>query len=45
MGMAKYHNDILLFTDVSALLSIDALNKVAKQFSDPQVAISTGVYT
>ncbi|WP_370316975.1 sugar transferase [Pseudoalteromonas sp.] len=45
MGMAKYHNDILLFTDVSALLSIDALNNVAKQFSDPQVAISTGVYT
>ncbi|RJF36847.1 sugar transferase [Pseudoalteromonas gelatinilytica] len=45
MGVAKYHNDILLFTDVSALLSIDALDKVAQQFSDPKVAISTGVYT
>jgi len=45
MGVAKYHNDILLFTDVSALLSIDALDKVAHQFSDPKVAISTGVYT
>ena len=45
MGVAKYHNDILLFTDVSALLSIDALDKVVQQFSDPKVAISTGVYT
>ncbi|MED5511371.1 sugar transferase [uncultured Pseudoalteromonas sp.] len=45
MGLAKFQNDILLFTDVSALLSIDALNKVADKFSNPKVAISTGVYT
>lgn len=45
MGIAKYQNDILLFTDVSALLSIDVLDKVVEHFVNPSISILTGVYT
>lgn len=36
--------DILLFTEISALLSIDALNKVADIFNDPSVGVVSGNY-
>jgi lipopolysaccharide/colanic/teichoic acid biosynthesis glycosyltransferase/cellulose synthase/poly-beta-1,6-N-acetylglucosamine synthase-like glycosyltransferase len=37
--------DILVFTDISALLSIDALDKVEKDFTNSNTAITTGQYT
>lgn len=36
--------DVLLFTDISALLSMDALNKVADAFNDPSVGVVSGNY-
>lgn len=36
--------DILVFTDVSALLSMDALQKVAEAFSQPRVGVVSGDY-
>ncbi|CAH9062197.1 hypothetical protein PSECIP111854_02964 [Pseudoalteromonas sp. CIP111854] len=43
IGQNNY--DILVFTDVSALLSIDALNKFANQFQNKDIAVATGCYT
>ncbi len=40
----KKHYDILLFTDVSALLSIDALRNVAQAFHNPKVGVVSGDY-
>ncbi|WP_276201936.1 sugar transferase [Aestuariibacter salexigens] len=40
----KQDYDILLFTDTSALLSIDALQKVASAFHDPTVGVVSGSY-
>ena len=37
--------DVLVFTDVSALLSIDALNKIEEDFTNPNTIITTGQYT
>ncbi|KPH64112.1 glycosyltransferase [Pseudoalteromonas sp. NEC-BIFX-2020_002] len=45
INIARSQYDILLFSDVSALLSIDALNKIANQFEDPDVTVTTGLYT
>lgn len=42
--LTKNNYDVLLFTDVSALLSIDALNRIDKGFRDPKVNVITGVY-
>lgn len=43
--IAKPNYDVLLFTDVSALLSIDVLDKVRLGFHDEKVNVITGVYT
>ncbi|MBQ4846084.1 sugar transferase [Pseudoalteromonas sp. MMG005] len=45
ISMTRDRYDILVFTDVSALLSIDALNKIEQDFRDNAVAVSTGQYT
>ncbi|HCP97535.1 MAG TPA: adhesion protein [Pseudoalteromonas sp.] len=42
--LTKPNYDVLLFTDVSALLSVDVLNKIDTDFKDPQVNVITGVY-
>ena len=36
--------DVLLFTDISALLSIDALKKIADAFKDSSVGVVSGSY-
>ncbi|KAF7771183.1 hypothetical protein PCIT_a4236 [Pseudoalteromonas citrea] len=41
----KASYDILVFTDVSALLSIDALDKIEQDFKNGNTAITTGQYT
>lgn len=40
----KDQYDVLLFTDVSALLSIDALRNVAQAFQSPNVGVVSGDY-
>lgn len=40
----RQHYDILLFTDVSALLSMDALRKIAAAFVNPMVGVVSGDY-
>ena len=42
--LTKPTYDALLFTDVSALLSIDVLNKIDTDFKNPEVNVITGVY-
>lgn len=42
--LTKSNYDVLLFTDVSALLSIDVLNKIDTDFKDPDIKVITGVY-
>ncbi|MFK3864115.1 sugar transferase [Pseudoalteromonas rhizosphaerae] len=42
--LSKPNYDVLLFTDVSALLSIDVLNKIDADFKDPNINVITGVY-
>jgi lipopolysaccharide/colanic/teichoic acid biosynthesis glycosyltransferase/glycosyltransferase involved in cell wall biosynthesis len=43
--IGKQEYDMLVFTDVSALLSIDALNQLAMQFENDDVVVATGRYT
>jgi lipopolysaccharide/colanic/teichoic acid biosynthesis glycosyltransferase/cellulose synthase/poly-beta-1,6-N-acetylglucosamine synthase-like glycosyltransferase len=45
INLTKPIYDILLFTDVSALLSIDALNIINAHFNDDSINVITGVYT
>ncbi|BBN81660.1 hypothetical protein PA25_16450 [Pseudoalteromonas sp. A25] len=45
IDIAQAHYDILVFTDVSALISVDAFKKLAWQFENEQVAVITGKYT
>ncbi|GAA59830.1 hypothetical protein P20652_1694 [Pseudoalteromonas sp. BSi20652] len=42
--LAKPNYDVLLFTDVSALLSIDVLNNIDDDFKDTKINVITGVY-
>ncbi|MDP5212904.1 sugar transferase [Pseudoalteromonas tunicata] len=40
----KDQYDVLVFTDVSALMSIDALTRIAHHFADEKIAVVSGIY-
>jgi len=42
--ISEVESDILALSDVSALISIDALKMAAKRFRDPEVAVVNGCY-
>lgn len=42
--LTKTNYDVLLFTDVSALLSIDVLTNIDADFKDKKINVITGVY-
>lgn len=40
----KHQYDVLVFTDVSAILSLDAMSRLALHFSDPLIGVVSGIY-